>query len=62
MTFWMKTLAILKRKGLKYLLKNLQIYEVIPIELFFDMKNLQKIVEVAHKTMLKILILMSVCF
>jgi hypothetical protein len=34
-------------------LKNPQIYEVIPIEPFVAGKNLQKIVEIAHKTMLK---------
>jgi hypothetical protein len=39
MTFWMEILATLK-KGYKYLLKNLQIYEVIPIEVFVDMKKL----------------------
>jgi len=36
---WMQILATLK-KGYKYLLKNLQIYEVIPIEVFVDMKKL----------------------
>jgi len=41
MTFWMETLATLK-KGWKYLLKNPQIYEVIPIELFVHMKTFQK--------------------
>jgi len=35
----METLAAL-RKSLKYLLKKPQIYEVISIELFVDMKNL----------------------
>ncbi len=59
MTFWMQILATLK-KGYKYLLKNLQIYEVIPIEVFVDIKNLQKIVMVAHKTMLEILVLLNV--
>jgi hypothetical protein len=39
MTFWMETLATLK-KGYKSLLKNLQIYEVTPIEVFVDMKKL----------------------
>jgi hypothetical protein len=34
-------------------LKNPQIYEVILIELFVDMKNLLKIIKVGHKTMLK---------
>jgi len=51
MTFWMEALATLK-----YLLKNPQIYEVIPNELFVDMKNFHKIVEVAHRTMLENLI------
>jgi hypothetical protein len=39
MTFWMETLTTLK-KGYKSLLKNLQIYEVTPIEVFVDMKKL----------------------
>jgi len=39
MTFFMKTLVTLK-KGLKYLLKNPQIYEVILIKLFVHMINL----------------------
>jgi len=39
MTFWMETLVTLK-KGYKYLLKNLQIYEITPIEVFADMKKL----------------------
>jgi hypothetical protein len=39
-------------------LKNPWIYEVIPIELFVDMK----IVEVAYKTMLKKLVLLNVYF
>jgi hypothetical protein len=34
-------------------LKNLEIYEVIPIVLFVDMKNLKKFIEVAHKIMLE---------
>ncbi len=36
------------------------IYEMIPIELFVDMKNLKKIVKIAHKTILEILILLNV--
>jgi len=51
MTFWMEALATFK-----YFLKNIQIYEIIPNELFVDMKNFHKIVEVAHKTMLENLI------
>jgi hypothetical protein len=35
-------------------LKNPQIYEVIPIELFVDMKKLLNFIKVAHKTMLEI--------
>jgi hypothetical protein len=35
------------------LVENSRIYEVIPIELFVDTKNLLKIVEIAHKTMSK---------
>jgi hypothetical protein len=31
-------------------LKNPHIYEVVPTELFVDMKNLQKFIEVAQKT------------
>jgi hypothetical protein len=38
------------------LLKNPYIYEVMPIELFVDMKNLHKLVEVAHRTMLENLV------
>jgi hypothetical protein len=53
MTFWMKILI-----GLKYLLKNPQIYEIIPIELFVDMK----IIKVACKIMLKILVPLNVYF
>jgi hypothetical protein len=34
-------------------LKNLQIYEIIPIELFVDMKKLYKIIEVTHIMMLE---------
>jgi hypothetical protein len=34
-------------------LKNPHIYEIISTELFVDMKNLQNIVEIPHKTMLK---------
>ncbi len=41
------------KKGLKYLFKNPQVYEVIPIELFVNMKNLQNFIEVARKTMLE---------
>ncbi len=37
-----------------------QIYEVIPTKLFVDMKNLQKIVKVAHKTLLENLTLLNV--
>jgi hypothetical protein len=37
-------------------------YEVIPIELFVDMKNLHKFVEVAHETMLKLFVHMNVYF
>jgi hypothetical protein len=51
MIFWMETLTTFFKKS-KHLLKNLEMYEVIPIELFVDMKNLHKFVEVAHKTML----------
>jgi hypothetical protein len=43
-------------------LKNPQIYEVIPIDLFVDMKNLQKTVKVAHITLLENLILLNVYF
>jgi hypothetical protein len=43
-------------------LKNPQIYEVIPIELFVDMKNLLKIVEVTNKIMLKNLVPLNVYF
>jgi hypothetical protein len=39
MTFWMETLTTLK-EGYKFLLKNPQIYEIIPIELFVDMKKI----------------------
>jgi hypothetical protein len=42
-----------KKKCLKYWLTNLKIFEAIFIELFVDMKNLQKIVEVDHKTTLE---------
>jgi hypothetical protein len=41
-------------------LKNLQVYEVIPIEVFVDMKNLKNIVEIAHRTMLENLVLLNV--
>jgi hypothetical protein len=40
-------------------LKSLN-YEVIPIELFVDMKTFQKFVEVGYKTMLNILVPLSV--
>jgi len=43
-------------------LKSPQIYEAIPIELFVDMKNLLKIVEVVDKIMLKILVPLNVYF
>jgi len=43
-------------------LKNSQLYEVIPIELFIGMKNLQKIVKVAYKTMLQNFISLNVYF
>ncbi len=43
-------------------MKNPQIYEVIPIELFVDMKNLLKIIKVGHKTMLKNLVFLNVYF
>jgi hypothetical protein len=43
-------------------LKNPWIYEVTPIELFVDIKNLLEIIEVGHKTMLKILITLNVYF
>jgi hypothetical protein len=43
-------------------LKNTRIDEVIPIELFIDMKNLQKIVEVGHKIMLENLVPLNVYF
>jgi hypothetical protein len=46
MTFWMEILAVLKN-----LLKNPQIYEVMPIELFVDIKNLHKLVKISHKIM-----------
>jgi hypothetical protein len=52
MTFWMETLTILKKK-LKYHSKNVQIYEVIPIELFVNMKKNHRIVEIDHKIKLK---------
>jgi hypothetical protein len=55
----METL-IFKKKGYKYLLKIFQIYEIIPIELFVDMKKPSKIVKVAHKTTLEILVFMNV--
>jgi hypothetical protein len=35
-------------------------YEVIPIELFVDTKNLHKFVVVAHKTMLENFVTMNV--
>jgi len=41
-------------------LKNPHIYEVIPIEVFVDIKNLEKFVKVAHKTMLESLVLLNV--
>ncbi len=56
MTFWMETLRALKKKGLNICWKKPQIYEVIPIELFVDMKNVHEIVEVAHTTMLENLV------
>jgi hypothetical protein len=59
MIFWMETLTTFFKKS-KHLLKNLEMYEVIPIELFVDMKNLHKFVEVAHKTMLENLVHMNV--
>jgi hypothetical protein len=43
-------------------LKNPQIYELIPINLFVDTKNLPKIVEVAHSIMWEILIPLNVYF
>jgi len=46
----------------KFFVKNPHIYEVIPIELFFDMKNLQKFVKVAHKIMLENLAPFNVYF
>jgi hypothetical protein len=50
------------KKGLKYLLKNIQVYEIIPIEVFVDMKNLKKIVEIALITMSENLVLLNVYF
>jgi hypothetical protein len=47
----METLIVFFEK-LKNLLKNPRIYEIIPTELFVDMKNLQKFVEVACRTLL----------
>jgi hypothetical protein len=41
-------------------MKNPQFYEVMPIELFVDMKNLHKLVEVAHRTMLEFLFFWNV--
>jgi hypothetical protein len=61
MTLWMETLVALKKK-FKKIVKSPHIYEVIPIELFFDMKNLQKFVEVAHKIMLENLAPFNVYF
>jgi hypothetical protein len=54
MTFRMETLVVFFFFffNLKILLKNPHIYEIVPIELFVDMKNLQKFVEVACRTML----------
>jgi hypothetical protein len=43
----METLTILK-KSLKYHSKNLQIYEVVPDELFVNMTNFHKIVKIDH--------------
>jgi hypothetical protein len=40
-------------KGYKCWLKNLWIYESIPIELFVDIENLMKMIKVAHITMLE---------
>jgi hypothetical protein len=48
------------KKRLEIFVEILQIYEVIPTELFVDMKNLQKIVKVAHKTLLENLTLLNV--
>ncbi len=59
MTFWMETLVALKKR-LKIFVEKSQIYEVIIIELFVDMNNLQKIVKVAHTTMLKNLTFLNV--
>jgi hypothetical protein len=48
MIFWMETLTILNF-FLKYHSKNLQIYDVILVELFVNMENLHKIVEIDDK-------------
>ncbi len=61
MTFWMETLVILK-KLLKIFVEKSLNYEIIPIELFVDMKNLKKFVKVAHRTMLEYLIIVNVYF
>jgi len=58
MTFVWKLQQLFKN----HWLKNPWIYEVIPIELFVDTKNLLKIVKVGHKTMLKILVPLNVYF
>jgi hypothetical protein len=41
------------KKRFKILVEKSLDYEVIPIEVFFDIKSLLKIVKVGHKTMLK---------
>jgi hypothetical protein len=47
MIFWMETIIALKKR-FKIFVEKSQIYEVIFIELFVDMNNLQKIVKVAQ--------------
>jgi hypothetical protein len=59
MTFWMEILATLKKRLEIFVEK---ICEIIPIDLFVDMKNLQNFVKVADKPMLETLVLLNVYF
>jgi len=48
------------KKRFEILVKNPHIYETIPIELFVDMKIVQKFVKVSHRIVLEILIPLNV--
>jgi len=61
MTFLMETFAFLKKRLEIFVEKSLDLWNN-SIELIVDIKNLQKFVKVAHRTMLEILVILNVYY